>query len=358
MANLKVEKVNALPGTLAANTLYLIVDADGNYAQLYVSNSAGTAARRLPTKDDILDLIAAAGGGGGTVYTASQGIQKVGNDFRLVTPVSVSYLGSGTPGAGNFLRGDGSWQPLGTGTPTSTKFLRGDGAWAALGSGTPDGTKFLRDDGVYATPTISVTNLNATGSWVINVTANAVRIGANASGGVVSFVSAGAAANNKLSYFASDAEGKLHLKLASDDNASSASIMTLERNANVATKLSWVATEIELTGHAKVKSLSYDSNSLAASAVDCSLGNFFKKTVTTDLTWTATNVPASRFYSFILEITNGGAGVMTWFSGIKWTGGLAPTLSTVGTDILGFYTEDGGTTWRGLILSLDNKAPA
>ena len=94
---------------------------------------------------------------------------------------------------------------------------------------------------------------------------------------------------------------------------------------------------------------------VAASAVDCSLGNYFIKTATGALTWTVTNVPATRAYSFLLELTNGGTGTQTWYSGIKWPGGTAPTLTTSGVDVIGFITDDGGTTWRGVQLMKDSK---
>ena len=94
---------------------------------------------------------------------------------------------------------------------------------------------------------------------------------------------------------------------------------------------------------------------VAASAIDCSAGNFFTKTAAGALTWTATNIPASRAFSFLLELTNGGTGTQTWFSGIKWPGGTAPTLTTAGVDVLGFITDDGGTTWRGVMLMKDSK---
>lgn len=94
---------------------------------------------------------------------------------------------------------------------------------------------------------------------------------------------------------------------------------------------------------------------VAASAVDCSLGNYFTKTASGALTWTVTNVPSSRAYSFLLELTNGGTGAQTWFSGIKWPGGTAPALTASGVDVLGFITDDGGTTWRGVQLMKDSK---
>lgn len=94
---------------------------------------------------------------------------------------------------------------------------------------------------------------------------------------------------------------------------------------------------------------------VSASAVDCSAGNYFTKTATGALTWTTTNVPSSRFYAFVLELTNGGLGTQTWMSGIKWSNGVAPALASSGVDVLGFITDDGGTTWRGVTISLDSK---
>lgn len=54
------------------------------------------------------------GGGGGT-YTAGTGLSLSGNQFSLSTPVAVGNLGTGTPSASTFLRGDGTWA-----TPTAS----------------------------------------------------------------------------------------------------------------------------------------------------------------------------------------------------------------------------------------------
>ena len=94
---------------------------------------------------------------------------------------------------------------------------------------------------------------------------------------------------------------------------------------------------------------------VAASAIDCSAGNYFTKTASGGLTWTVTNVPSTGAFSFLLELTNGGTGTQAWMSGIKWPGGTAPTLTTSGVDVLGFITDDGGTTWRGVALMTDSK---
>jgi hypothetical protein len=94
---------------------------------------------------------------------------------------------------------------------------------------------------------------------------------------------------------------------------------------------------------------------VSASAIDCSLGNYFTKTASGALTWTFTNVPASRAFSAVLELTNGGTGTQTWPASVKWPNGTAPTLTTSGVDVLGFITDDGGTTWRGVALMTDSK---
>lgn len=95
---------------------------------------------------------------------------------------------------------------------------------------------------------------------------------------------------------------------------------------------------------------------MPANAIDLSTGNFFTKTISGATTLTVSNVVATgSANSFVLELTNAGSATITWFSGVKWAGGTAPTLTAAGVDILGFYTHDGGTTWRGMVLAKDSK---
>lgn len=84
---------------------------------------------------------------------------------------------------------------------------------------------------------------------------------------------------------------------------------------------------------------------VGALAIDCSTGNYFTKTISGDSTFTVTNVPASRSYSFVLQLTHT-SGAITWFSGVIWPGGTAPTLTTGKVHLFVFATADGGTTWR------------
>lgn len=84
---------------------------------------------------------------------------------------------------------------------------------------------------------------------------------------------------------------------------------------------------------------------VAALNIDCSLGNFFTKTINGASTFTVSNVPASREYSFTLELEHT-SGAITWFSGVEWPGGTAPTLTTGKTHLFMFVTDNGGTRWR------------
>jgi hypothetical protein len=95
---------------------------------------------------------------------------------------------------------------------------------------------------------------------------------------------------------------------------------------------------------------------VAASAIDLSLGNYFTKTISGATTFTVSNVPASGTVGeFILDLTNGGSQTITWWTGVKWVSGTAPTLTAAGRDSLGFYTYDNGTTWTGVVIGKDLK---
>jgi hypothetical protein len=95
---------------------------------------------------------------------------------------------------------------------------------------------------------------------------------------------------------------------------------------------------------------------IPASNIDLATGNYFSRTISGATTLTVSNVPTTgTAVSFILDLTNGGSAAITWWSGTKWAGGAAPTLTASGRDVLGFFTYDGGTTWTGLLLGRDVK---
>lgn len=57
MAELKIDKVLSLPAVLAANTLYLVKSATPDLFDVYMSNSDGSAARHLATKDEVTSSV-------------------------------------------------------------------------------------------------------------------------------------------------------------------------------------------------------------------------------------------------------------------------------------------------------------
>lgn len=96
---------------------------------------------------------------------------------------------------------------------------------------------------------------------------------------------------------------------------------------------------------------SYKGNVTAVAAldIDCSLGNYFTKTINGVSTFTVSNVPSSGAYSFTLELTQT-SGAVTWFAGVEWPKATAPTLTAGKTHLFTFVTDDGGARWRAAAL--------
>lgn len=93
---------------------------------------------------------------------------------------------------------------------------------------------------------------------------------------------------------------------------------------------------------------SWRSNVTSVSAldIDCALGNYFTKTISTNSVFTVSNVPSGVVYSMILELTHT-SGTVTWWSGVIWPDNLAPTLVDGRTSLFVFITDNAGVTWRG-----------
>lgn len=108
-------------------------------------------------------------------------------------------------------------------------------------------------------------------------------------------------------------------------------------------------THAELDANFNNLNAELDGNITAVAAldIDCSLGNYFTKTITTGSTFTVSNVPSGQAYIFALELTLT-SGAVTWFSGVEWPRSVAPQLQTGKTHMFVFITDDGGTRWRGI----------
>jgi hypothetical protein len=87
---------------------------------------------------------------------------------------------------------------------------------------------------------------------------------------------------------------------------------------------------------------------LASGAVDCRQGNFFTRTVASNITFTFTNPPATGTYFMVVQVTYT-AGTVTWPASVRWPDGLAPLIDA-GVQAFFFYTANNGTTWRGATL--------
>jgi hypothetical protein len=100
------------------------------------------------------------------------------------------------------------------------------------------------------------------------------------------------------------------------------------------------------------------ANSGASYGLNLESGNNFEITLTDNVTFSASNPPASgKAGGFALKTIQDGTGgrSITWFSGIKWVSGSPPSISTgIGKkDRFVFLTNDGGSTWDGLVSGLD-----
>lgn len=85
--------------------------------------------------------------------------------------------------------------------------------------------------------------------------------------------------------------------------------------------------------------------------VDCESGNVFALTTSGNTTFTFSNPPTSgTAYGFVLKLTAGGTHTITWPASVDWADSTAPDAPASGeTDVIGFITYDGGTTWYGFL---------
>lgn len=134
--------------------------------------------------------------------------------------------------------------------------------------------------------------------------------------------------------------------------------MTIPRNLGEVGSFATTTGGIQNNIFTTCRSVGARETQVAVPAADINLNsaNYFSRTVTGNITFAVSNIPSSSVVaSFILDLTNGGAFTVTWFGGVKWANGTAPTLTAAGRDVLGFFTYDGGTTWTGLVLAKDVK---
>jgi len=89
---------------------------------------------------------------------------------------------------------------------------------------------------------------------------------------------------------------------------------------------------------------------VTSTSINLDASNVGKVTLTGNITIAApTNINASNSNTVTYVITQNASSIVTWFAGIKWRGGSAPSMSAGAgvTDIYVLSTFNSGTTWYG-----------
>jgi hypothetical protein len=99
------------------------------------------------------------------------------------------------------------------------------------------------------------------------------------------------------------------------------------------------------------QALSFVPVPMAALDMDLTQGEWFKKTINGNSTFTWSNVPVPPYgKTWVLELTIT-SGLVGFPASIGWAGGLTPTMLTGKTHQIVFSTTDGGTTVRAAVLA-------
>jgi len=92
----------------------------------------------------------------------------------------------------------------------------------------------------------------------------------------------------------------------------------------------------------------------SGTTLDLAAGKAFTKAVDGDTTFSVSGVAASpKLNAILLDLTFSTSAVITWWSGVKWSYGLAPSFNAAGRTTLAFVSFDGGTTWVGSVVAKD-----
>lgn len=277
-----------------------------------------------------------------------------GNILELSRDVIKRSVAPSTPAAGDLwydtinnkinLFTSGSWQTVATsagGTGTVTSIMTGTGLLG--GPITTAGTISINT----AASLTWTGSANWTGSSVLSAnnsyfnTSSIIRLQANNSSGSSGQV---LYTNGNSIYWADSL--KSNWTVAGTD---------IVRNSKVGVGSSVAPlSTLDVTGSAVQNVITLGSSGTLS--MDILQSQVFKTTLTGNATFQFVNTVGTKCLTVILEITNGGAFLVTW-PNIKWPGGStgAPALTTSGVDIVTFITTDGGATWRGELFTKDSK---
>lgn len=198
------------------------------------------------------------------------------------------------------------------------------------------GTTYAIGANVYSPIDFKTYRRKTSGAGTTDPSADSTNWALIASGGDVTLTTAQTLTNKTISY--------------ADNTLTGVVGITAAQTLTNKTLTSPVVNTPTLTGSKETRAASSANN------LDLATANYFTHTVSGATTFTVSNVASTgSVNTIILDLTNGGSAAITWWSGMKWAAGTAPTLTTAGRDVLGFFTHDGGTTWSGLVLAKDIK---
>jgi hypothetical protein len=130
---------------------------------------------------------------------------------------------------------------------------------------------------------------------------------------------------------------------------------TLSVTGNVTTTSSVAATTFVSAGTYVVgttfRETYSDQGTGGSVTLDLATANNFRRQFNGSATITFSNPPSSpNGFGFTFTMVNAGAYSITWPVSIDWVGGLSPVLTSAGTDVLTFFTFNGGTTYYGFVV--------
>ena len=129
--------------------------------------------------------------------------------------------------------------------------------------------------------------------------------------------------------------------------------------ANIESNLTFDGTTLSITGNilssTHITSTTFretyaDLGTGGSTTLDLSTANNFRRQFNSTATLTYTNPPASNAFGFTFTMVNAGAFAITWPASVDWVNGSAPILTSTGTDVLSFFTCNGGTTYYGFVV--------